>query len=149
MNDKKSIEREQMKKLGDALEDNQKELLQRKLENEVGKFELPDSGARTHFDTGAVRDMQQDKGRYDLLPPKPLKRLAVHYERGARKYNARNWEKGIPMSACFSSTVRHLFQWLDGDESEDHLAAAVWNLFAIMHFEEEMPEMNDIWKENS
>ena len=30
--------------------------------------EILDSGNRTEFDTGAVRDMQDDKGRCDLLP---------------------------------------------------------------------------------
>ena len=27
---------------------------------------------------------------------------------------------------------------------EDHLAAIAWNVFAVMHFEEVMPEMQDI-----
>ena len=30
-----------------------------------------------------------------------------------------------------------------GMRDEDHLAAAVWNIFAIMHFEEVKPEMID------
>lgn len=31
-------------------------------------FQLPDSGNRTEFDSGAVRDIQAGKGRCDLLP---------------------------------------------------------------------------------
>lgn len=31
-------------------------------------MKLPDSGARRQFDTGAVRDIQEGKGRCDLLP---------------------------------------------------------------------------------
>ena len=31
-------------------------------------MELKDSGARREFGTGAVRDIQDDKGRCDLLP---------------------------------------------------------------------------------
>lgn len=104
---------------------------------------LEDSGARKHYDTGAVRDVPYDKGRYDLISPYALKRLAVHYERGSSKYEERNWEKGIPASGCFSSAVRHLFRWLKGDRGEDHLAAAVWNIMCIMHFEEVMFEMID------
>lgn len=104
---------------------------------------LEDSGARKEFETGAVRDIQEDKGRYDLLSPYALKRVAVHYERGGVKYAERNWEKGIPASACFSSAIRHLFRWLAGERGEDHLAAAVWNIMSIMHFEEVMPEMID------
>lgn len=37
--------------------------------------------------------------------------------------------------------VRHLYLWLQGDTSEDHLAHAAWNIFAIMHFEEARPEL--------
>lgn len=32
------------------------------------KYEIKDSGNRTEFSTGAVRDIQDDKGRCDLLP---------------------------------------------------------------------------------
>ena len=31
-------------------------------------MEIKDSGERTRFDTGAVRDMHTGKGRMDLLP---------------------------------------------------------------------------------
>jgi hypothetical protein len=27
---------------------------------------------------------------------------------------------------------------------EDHLAQAAWNIFALLHFDEVMPELNDI-----
>lgn len=33
---------------------------------------IKDSGERTQFDTGAVRDMHTGKGRMDLLPWEPL-----------------------------------------------------------------------------
>ena len=31
-------------------------------------MEIKDSGERREFDTGAVRDIQEGKGRMDLLP---------------------------------------------------------------------------------
>ena len=34
---------------------------------------LPDSGTRSEFDTGAVRDGETGKGRFDLLPPNVFK----------------------------------------------------------------------------
>ncbi len=105
---------------------------------------LEDSGERQQFDTGAVRDPAEGKGRYDLITPHGLRRLALHYEAGAKKYDDRNWERGIPASRCFSSAVRHLYRWLNGERKEDHLAAAAWNIFAIMHFQEEKPEMIDV-----
>lgn len=56
---------------------------------------IKDSGARHEFDTGAVRDMPEGKGRCDLLPPLAMLRLAKHFEAGAAKYGERNWEKGV------------------------------------------------------
>ena len=40
--------------------------------------------------------------------------------------------------------IRHAYLWLAGDDSEDHLAHAAWNLLAVCHFEEAMPEMIDV-----
>lgn len=105
---------------------------------------VKDSGAREEFDTGSVRDTQQGKGRYDLIPVGPLKRLAKHYENGANKYGDRNWEKGQPSSRYYSSAMRHLTNYMDGDRSEDHLAAVAWNAFAMMFNEEKKPELDDI-----
>lgn len=101
------------------------------------KFDhVKDSGERQSFDTGSVRDTQEGKGRYDLLSPITLRRLAVHFENGARKYNDRNWEKGQPLTRFLDSAVRHLYTWLEGDRSEDHLAAALWNIGGMIHVEE-------------
>src|SRR5262245_57116195 len=97
--------------------------------------EVKDSGIRQEFNTGSVRDTQEGKGRYDLIPPEKLERLAVHYENGARKYGDRNWEKGQPLSRYYSSTMRHMLKWFKGETDEDHLAAAIWNLTAILHHE--------------
>lgn len=43
---------------------------------------IKDSGNRRKFATGAVRDIQEGKGRFDLLPMCVLLRLAKHYEEG-------------------------------------------------------------------
>lgn len=110
----------------------------------ISEYQLEDSGQRQEFETGAVRDPAEGKGRYDLITPHGLRRLALHYEAGAKKYDDRNWEKGIPASRCFSSAVRHLYRWLNGENKEDHLAAAAWNIFAIIHFQEEKPDMIDV-----
>lgn len=100
--------------------------------------ELPitkDSGSRREFDTGSVRDAAAGKGRYDLISPLAMLRLAQLYERGADKYKARNWEKGQPQSVYIDCAMRHLQKHLAGHRDEDHLAAAAWNVFAMMHQE--------------
>ena len=99
-------------------------------------FITKDSGVREKYDTGAQRDTQDGKPRFDLIPVTALKRLADLYYRGSVKYNEHNWRSGILMSRCFSSAFRHLMQFAAGDKDEDHAAAVCFNLFCIMHFEE-------------
>lgn len=97
---------------------------------------LKDSGQREEMPTGSRRDSRKGKGRYDLLPPRALRRLARHFEAGAEKYGDRNWEKGQPLSRFLDSALRHSFNFLEGQRDEDHLAAAVWNLFCLLDTEE-------------
>lgn len=99
-------------------------------------FITKDSGERRQFDTGAQRDISTDKGRYDLISPIMIERLAKLLQRGAIKYTERNWEKGMPLSVYMDSAMRHLFKFLEGHRDEDHLIAAIWNLQALLHIEE-------------
>lgn len=102
------------------------------------EFEMHDSGKRESFETGAVRDIRTGKGRYDLIPGKPLHRLAVLYEKGAEKYADRNWEKGMQFSRTLDSLQRHANSYKMGMRDEDHLAAIAWNAFALMFYEEQI-----------
>lgn len=61
--------------------------------------------------------------------------LADLLERGAVKYGERNWELGQPTSRSFSSLLRHLMQWADGDDEEDHRAAVLFNMMSVIHVE--------------
>jgi hypothetical protein len=110
---------------------------------EQGKT-LKDSGDRREFSTGAVRDMQQGKGRYDLLPWSAIDRLAKHCEQGAIKYGERNCEQGIPTSSLADSALRHMSKYMRGHKDEDHLVAAFWNLAYLIYMEEEKTEMQNI-----
>lgn len=103
------------------------------------------------FPSGALRSDRTGKGRYDLISPHGMKRLAVQYEDGATHHkDPRNWEQGFPISRALCSALGHIYDQLAGDRSEDHLAAGAWQLFAVMHFEElieqgKLPvELNDI-----
>lgn len=98
--------------------------------------EVKDSGTRQDFGTGSVRDSRDGKGRYDLLPPKAMRRVARHFENGAKKYGDRNWEKGQPLSRYLDSALRHVFNLLEGHHDEDHAAAAAWNLLAFIETSE-------------
>jgi len=109
---------------------------------------LEDKGERINYGEGkAIREPSNGKGRYDLISPFALRRVALHYEAGAAKYADRNWEKGIPFGRCIDSAKRHLDQYLMGERKEDHLAAVVWNIMAIIHYEElGLEELNDLPK---
>ena len=149
---------------------------------------IKDSGHRRTFNTGAVRDMQEGKGRCDLMPLKqvadilePMDKLIAnclnnmalaqiclrnkkpeqakkalrqslylfaayekvsmaqlmlevskHYEQGAKKYGAYNWQKGIPYYSYIDSAVRHLFKHLDGMTDEPHDRAFTWNVLGLL-----------------
>ncbi len=94
---------------------------------------VKDTSSKTAYNSGSMRDSQVGKGRYDLIPTVAMKRLARHFETGAKKYAARNWEKGQPLSQYYNSTMRHLEAILDLDLSEDHMAAVMWNIACMMH----------------
>jgi hypothetical protein len=101
------------------------------------EYEMKDGGERESFNTGAVREDRSGKGRYDLISPLALRRLALVYEKGAKKYPSdRNWERGMPISRTLDSAMRHIAQYISGLRDEDHLAQAAWNIFAAIHMEE-------------
>lgn len=58
---------------------------------------IKDSGERTKFEGGAVRDMHEGKGRFDLLPMCVLMRLAKHYEKRVPKVRRQELGKGNPV----------------------------------------------------
>ncbi len=97
---------------------------------------LKDSGQRRTFDTGAQRDRGELKGRPDLRPVHALHILDVHMEKGAAKYEDRNWEKGMPLSEFFNSAQRHADKLLAGYVDEDHYAAWLWNVTCFIETRE-------------
>ncbi len=110
-------------------------------------YNLKDEGDRTEYPGGGLRDRPKGKGkgRYDLITPFLLRRLAVIYEKGSEKYNDRNWEKGMPFSVFLDSALRHITQAMMGMEDEDHWGQATWNLACILHFQElGREDLNDL-----
>lgn len=94
---------------------------------------------RREFESGSVRDTTTDKGRYDLISPHALRRLARVLQIGAVKYAPRNWEKGQPIGASYlDSGLRHIVSYMAGDMTEDHLGHAFWNLMAAIHTEDQV-----------
>lgn len=106
-------------------------------------MEIKDSGIRRAFETGAVRDMSEGKGRMDLLPWSAIIEVAKHCENGAKKYGEHNVDKGIPTHSLCDSAARHLAKYFEGWDDEPHLLAAAWNLLWAIQMEIKHPEMVD------
>jgi hypothetical protein len=103
------------------------------------EYVTKDSGVREEYESGMVRDTDSGKPRYDLMPVGPMKRLAELYARGAVKYGENNWQlanSDVEMRRFRASAMRHMYEWLAGNEDEDHAIAVVWNVFAYLHTEE-------------
>jgi hypothetical protein len=107
-------------------------------------LQIKDSGERDTYPTGSQRDNHEGKGRFDLMSAQGLLRLSRWYELGAKKYQPHNWEKGMPVSRYLDGAFRHLVKYMAGCDDEDHLSAAVFNIFAIMHHEYERKEQQDL-----
>lgn len=142
---------------------------------------IKDSGSRRTFCTGAVRDIQEGKGRCDLMPIQVVANLldsltggdyilrqiarfaetndtrhlyrtligfsafafsgqletmiletSKHFEEGAKKYGANNWQKGLPINCYIDSAIRHYLKYRRGDKDEPHDRAFVWNIMCCV-----------------
>ena len=116
----------------------------KRLQEQRRQLSIKDSGERTVFETGAMRDMHAGKGRMDLLPWEALIEVSKHCEEGALKYGERNCEKGIPIHSLVDSALRHIAGYMIGLDDEPHLRAAAWNILFAMYMEIKHPEMQDI-----
>lgn len=101
---------------------------------------------KEEFSTGAVRDSQEDKPRFDLITPTFLLRLATLLGEKAKHYGDRNWEQGINMSRSFASLERHVQAIKRGDYNEDHIAQAAANLMFLAE-EQDGPndDLHELW----
>lgn len=96
-------------------------------------FTIKDSGERQAYASGMVRDVQDDKPDYTLLPLEFLDRWAAHMTKGAAKYGRENWRLASSqdeLQRFRSSAFRHFMQWLRGDRDEDHASAVCFNVAA-------------------
>jgi hypothetical protein len=101
-----------------------------------GSHGLKDSGERVTLASGMMKEASNGRGRYDLISPIALEKLAIHSEKGALKYSDHNWELGNPLSVSINSAMRHLNDYRRGDRSEPHLTAAFWQLMTGVHTED-------------
>ncbi len=89
-----------------------------------------------------------DKERFDLIPPGPLFALTQTYTYGARKYADRNWERGLKWGRVFAAIMRHLWKFWRGEACDEesglpHLAHAAWGCMTLLEYTKTHPELDD------
>lgn len=60
-----------------------------------------------------------DKVRMELLPVEALVGTAKVLTFGAKKYDDRNWEKGIKYSRVYGALMRHMTAWWNGEDTDE------------------------------
>jgi hypothetical protein len=78
--------------------------------------------------------------RPELITPEMIEQLSLVLAYGAKKYEDRNWEKGMKWSRCFGALMRHLWAWWKGEYSDpesgfSHLAHAACCLMFLITYE--------------
>lgn len=86
------------------------------------------------------RKDDHSKPRMDLIPPEALEQLAAVLSFGAKKYDDRNWEKGMKWSRVYAATLRHLLSWWKGEEKDpesgfSHLSHALCCIAFLVTYE--------------
>lgn len=103
---------------------------------------MTDEVPKKEYDTGAVRSSDCEDARYDMISPIGLRALAQTYAEGAKKFGPFNWENGMPATDMLNHALTHIYNFLSGDRSEDHLGHAAWNVLGAIHSLEKWPHLN-------
>jgi hypothetical protein len=117
--------------------------------------------------TGGAKDLKIE--RYDQIPAGPLAELAARYGVGSLKYpqvnGLDNWRNGYPWSWSYRALLGHANAFWAGEDIDPaayagtddersiidgvprpgttHLAAVAWHAFALLHWAETHPELDD------
>jgi hypothetical protein len=99
-------------------------------------------GEMKTFETGAIRSKDAEDVDYTLIPPAAMEAWAKVCAYGSSKYCPYNWERGLPARDILNHALRHIYKFLEGDRSEDHLPHALWNVGAAIHSLALWPHLN-------
>lgn len=89
------------------------------------------------------------KPRWELVPYDAIRGMVEVLTFGAKKYAARNWEKGIAYGRVFGAIMRHLTAWWSGEDidpesGKSHLDHALCELVFLKAYEARgMKEFDD------
>ena len=105
---------------------------------------------------GGLR-LNAGKIRMELLPPEWIWALAAVMTQGAKKYDARNWEKGMGWGSMIGCIFRHTLKFMAGERYDGagydkkagttgchHMAMAAWNCLALLTYDLRNKGQNDL-----
>lgn len=101
-------------------------------------------------DVGTKHD--QEKPTLAFIPKAALYAEGQAFAFGAKKYDSWNYKHGIKVSRTLSAALRHIMQFLDGEDNDQesgahHLGCARANLAMALDTLANHPEMDDRFKE--
>ena len=102
---------------------------------------IKDSWQRKEFSNGFVRDLDNDKLRFDLIPIWQLKSLARQYTDWMQKYweNNRQLARGkVAIERFKQSARRHFISRQNGEYDENHNDATIFNIMAYEYHRQRM-----------
>lgn len=94
-----------------------------------------------YFDSDNI--VTNDKGasqsytpcRFDIVPPLALFEVAKVLSEGAEKYGAYAW-KNIEVNDHLNHAIQHVYGYLSGDRTEEHLSHAICRLMFALEVSE-------------
>lgn len=101
---------------------------------------IRDLESRSVLESGLVRSDDSGKVDYTLALDGPMfERYAIHMTEGAQKGGARNWllaHTEEDHDRFRRGFLRHVIQYLNGEEDEDHAAAIIFSMNGMEYIKE-------------
>lgn len=90
----------------------------------------------------------EGKEPVELVPPSAILAMAKVLHEGAKKYQLRNWEKGMNHSICYASAMRHLLKYWSGENNDSesglpHLWHVMTNIAFLIEYQKTCPDLDD------
>lgn len=90
----------------------------------------------------------EGKLKWSLIDWKSLEPMVRVLEVGAEKYTPYNWQKGMPVTQISESLLRHMFAFLDGENTDaeskiEHLGHVMSNAMFLIYIMREKPNYDD------
>ena len=120
------------------------ETIKKEIEQETDEF----MKALQERDKQQALRYNQGKLQWSLIDFKSLEGLVKVLEMGAKKYDKHNWKKGMPITQVSESLMRHLFAFLNGEDTDSesglsHISHVMCNAMFIEYIMREKPEFDD------